>query len=75
MDDPAGEQVVWRFRLPRAQIGYVRMIVEAYDGLAVVATPVAGDDIVEWWIPAARLAEAGALEVKLARETGLVRLR
>jgi hypothetical protein len=66
------EHVIRRFRLPRAQVGYVRMIVEAYDGLAVMVTPDAGDELIEWWIPASRLGEADALARALGVECGMM---
>jgi hypothetical protein len=60
-----------RFRVPLDQIGYVRMIVEAYDGLAVVVSPEADRGLVEWWIAPGREAEADALARALRSEARL----
>jgi len=60
-----------RFRVPLGEIAYVRMIVEAYEGLAVVVSPDAGVGIIEWWVAPGREAEADALARALADETGL----
>ncbi len=56
-----------RFRVPREQVGFVRMIVEGYDGLAVVVTPDPAVGIIEWWIAPGREDEAAALACALAR--------
>ena len=61
---------VRRFRVPLPAIAYVRMIVEAYDGLAVVASR-PGEGLVEWWIAPGREAEADALARALADEVRL----
>jgi hypothetical protein len=53
--------------VPRSAIGYVRMIVEGYDGLAVVASR-PGEGVVEWWIAPGREAEADALARALGDE-------
>lgn len=68
------EGTVQRYRVPLAAIGYVRMIVEAYDGLAVVVSPHAKHGLVEWWVAPGREAEADQLAAALGREVGLVRL-
>jgi hypothetical protein len=60
-----------RFRVPLEEIGYVRMIVEGYEGLAVVVSPDAGVGIIEWWVAPGREAEADVLAAALAEETGL----
>jgi uncharacterized protein DUF4911 len=60
-----------RFRVPIPAIAYVRMIVEAYEGLAVVVSPRRGVGIVEWWIAPGREAEADALARALAAEVRL----
>ena len=52
----------------------MRMIVEGYDGLAVVVTPDPSVGIIEWWIPPGREAEADALARALAGSTGLTPL-
>jgi hypothetical protein len=64
---------VRRFRVPLEAIGYVRMIVEGYDGLAVVSSE-AGHGIVEWDVAPGREDEADALARALADETGLQRV-
>jgi hypothetical protein len=67
--------LVRRFRVPLAEIGYIRMIVEAYDGLAVVVTPGgANHEVIEWWIAPGREAEADTLARALAGETRLQEL-
>jgi hypothetical protein len=60
-----------RFRLPKDEIGYVRMIVEAYDGLATVVSPERGRGVIEWWIAPGREAEAEELARRLEGEVGL----
>ena len=62
--------VVRRFRVPLAAIAYVRMIVEAYDGLAVMVSE-RGSSLVEWWIAPGREAEADELARALALEVDL----
>lgn len=62
------------FRLDRQQISYVKWVVEAYDGLAVVSSE-AGRGELQWLVPRARLDEARALAAALAAEVGLVALR
>jgi hypothetical protein len=66
--------MVRRFRVPLAEIAYVRMIVEAYDGLAVVTSPQANVGIVEWWISPGREEEAEELVRRLQHEAGLVEI-
>lgn len=63
-----------RFRVPLEQIAYVRMIVEAYDGLALVHSPAADLGIIEWWIAPGREEEADRLARALVREAHLVPL-
>ncbi len=59
------------FRVPLAEIGYVRAIVDGYDGLAVVRSldPRRGE--LEWIISDGREEEAAALAARLAVEAGL----
>ncbi len=59
------------FRVALAEIGYVRMIVEAYDGLAAVRSRGAGCGEIEWMIGEGMQDEAGALAVRLQVETGM----
>ena len=63
------------FRVPVGEIGYVRAIVEGYDGLAVVRTPDANRGEIEWLIGEGLEAEADALVNKLARECGLIEIQ
>ncbi len=62
--------MIRRFRLPLDQIAYVRMILEAYDGLAVMSSE-PGVGVIEWWIAPGREAEADALAAALAAEAGM----
>jgi hypothetical protein len=64
---------VRRYRVPLESIGYVRMIVEGYDGLAVVSAE-PGHGVVEWDVAPGREAEADSLAQALAGETGLQRV-
>ena len=59
------------FRLPKEQIGYVRSVVESYEGLAQMSS-LPGRCEVEWLIPRSRLEEAERLSLALAAEAGLV---
>jgi hypothetical protein len=59
------------FRVPLAEIGYVRMIVEAYDGLAAVRSLSAARGEIEWLIGEGMEAEADALARCLRDEVGL----
>jgi hypothetical protein len=68
-DEP--DYVRRRFRVSREHVGYVRMIVEAYDGLAVVVTPDPAVGIIEWWIAPGREDEARTLADALERRIGL----
>jgi hypothetical protein len=69
--DAEPDYVRRRFRVSREQVGYVRMIVEAYDGLAVVVTPDPTLGIIEWWIAPGREDEARTLADALERRIGL----
>ena len=62
-----------RFRVPLESIGYVRMIVEGYEGLAVVSSE-SGRGVMEWDVAPGREEEADALADALAAETGLQRV-
>jgi hypothetical protein len=61
---------VRRFHVPLPAIAYVRMILEAYDGLAVMVSG-RGERVVEWWIAPGREAEAETLARALADEVSL----
>lgn len=58
------------FRLPLGEITYVRYVVEAYDGLAVVSSR-PGVAEVTWTVPRSRRDEAEALARALGEEIGL----
>jgi len=59
------------YHVPRAEIGYLRFIVESYDGLLFLRTLDAGEGLLEFrWSPA-RTADAEDLLRALAAETGL----
>lgn len=59
------------FRVPLSEIGYVRMIVEAYDGLAAVRSLRDDRGEIEWILGEGMEDEAEALAQRLAQETGL----
>jgi hypothetical protein len=59
------------FRVPLAEIGYVRAVVEAHDGLAYVRSAGANRGEIEWLIPEPLLEDARALAAALGAETGL----
>lgn len=60
------------FRVPLHEIGYVRMIVESYDGLAFVRSLSAARGEIEWIVGEGMEADALALAAKLADEAGLL---
>ena len=62
------------FRVPLGEIGYVRAIVEGYDGLAMVRAPDPKRGEIEWLIGDGMQAEAEALIVRLEREVGLIEI-
>jgi hypothetical protein len=59
------------FRVPLSEIAYVRMIVEAFDGLAVVRSLSASRGEIEWLMGEGLEAEADAVAQRLAELTGL----
>ena len=63
----------WRFRVPREQIGYVRFLLEAYEGLAQL-TSEPGQAEVQWTVPAGQRDAAAALALALRDEIGLERI-
>lgn len=63
--------VRWRFRLDKSQIGYVRFILESYEGLAQM-TSTRGRAEVEWIVQRCLLADARRLASALEAEVGLV---
>lgn len=62
------------FRVPLEQIGYVRAIVEGYDGLAVVRAPDPRRGEIEWLIGQGLEDEADVLVRRLEREAGLIEI-
>ena len=60
------------YRLPLPEIGYVRMIVESYDGLAAVRSHGGDRGEVEWLLGEGMEEEADALAQRLADEVGLI---
>ena len=60
------------FRVPLAEIGYVRMIVESYDGLAVVRSFGRSRGEIEWILGEGMEEEADELAARLADEVGLM---
>jgi hypothetical protein len=62
------------FRIPLAQIGYVRAVVEAHEGLAYVRSAEADRGEIEWLVPAPLEAEARLLATALSVETGMVEI-
>ena len=62
------------FRVALAEIGYVRAIVEGYDGLAVVRAPDAKRGEIEWLVGDGLEAEADALQRRLEEEAGLIEI-
>ncbi len=71
---PPEDYVRRRFRVAREHVGFVRMIVEAYDGLAVVVTPDPTVGVIEWWIAPGREDEARDLAGALEKKVGLTEL-
>ena len=59
------------FRVPLPEIGYVRMIVEGYDGLAAVRSLGAGRGEIEWMVGEGMQDEADELARRLQQETGM----
>lgn len=59
------------FRIPLHEIGYVRAIVDGYDGLAVVRSLDAGRSEVEWIIGEGQEGEAEVLARRLRAEVGM----
>lgn len=62
------------FRVSLPEIGYVRAIVEAYDGVAIVRAPDPRRGEIEWIIGEGLEAEADALIARLEREAGLIEI-
>jgi hypothetical protein len=62
------------FRVPLPQIGYVRAIVEGYDGIAIVRAPDPNRGEIEWLIGSGFEEEVERLVVRLGREAGLIEI-
>ena len=60
------------YRLPRREIGYLRFILESYDGLAFMRTIDAGNGLVEIAWPPARTVDVEPLLAALEGEAGMV---
>lgn len=63
----------WHFRVPREHIGYVRFLLEAYEGIAQISSQ-PGQAEVQWTIPAGQREAAAALARALRDEIGLERI-
>jgi hypothetical protein len=59
------------FRVPLDEIGYVRAVVEAHEGLAAVRSAGANRGEIEWLVPEPLIDDARALAAALTGETGL----
>ncbi|HXU73048.1 MAG TPA: DUF4911 domain-containing protein [Polyangia bacterium] len=62
------------FRIPLGEIGFVRAIVEGYDGLAIVRAPDPNRGEIEWLIGDGLEDEADALIARLTRQLGFVEI-
>jgi hypothetical protein len=62
------------FRVPLEQIGYVRAIVEGYDGVASVHAPDARRGELEWLVGEGLEEEADLLARRLGTEADLVEI-
>jgi hypothetical protein len=60
------------FRLPRREIGYLRFILESYDGLAFVRTLDPQEALVEIVFPDSRRRDADALLSSLVEELSII---
>lgn len=63
----------WRFRLPKEHIGYVRFLLEAYEGIAQL-TSQPGQAEVQWTVPVGQREAAAELAHALHDEIGLERI-
>ena len=62
------------YRVPLEQIAYVRAIVEAYDGVALIFSPDPRRGEIEWRIGEGLEEEAQTIAARLVREAGLVEI-
>jgi hypothetical protein len=74
VDDLTTRSISLFFRVPLEQIGYVRAVVEAHEGLATVRSAAANRGEIEWLVPALLADDARALAAALAAEAGLVEI-
>ena len=63
------------FRLPRAEIGHLRFILESYDGLAFARTLDSGSGLVEIACSPSRSKDVDGLLKALAEEVGLIEVQ
>ena len=63
------------FRLPRAEIGHLRFILESYDGLAFARTLDSGSGLVEIACSPSRIKDVEGLLNALAEEVGLMEVQ
>ena len=63
------------FRLPRAEIGHLRFILESYDGLAFSRTLDSGSGLVEIACSKSRSKDVDGLLKALAEEVGLMEVQ
>ena len=63
------------FRLPRAEIGHLRFILESYDGLAFARTLDSGSGLVEIACSPSRIKDVDGLLNALAEEVGLIEVQ
>jgi hypothetical protein len=62
------------FRVALPEIGYVRAIVEGYDGVAIIRAPDPKRGEIEWQIGDGLEGEAEVLIRRLVREAGLIEI-
>lgn len=70
MAAPTAQMICFTVRLPRAQIGFLRYLLEGYEGLAQLKAE-GGRDEAMLWVPIERRGEALALLDALADELGV----
>ena len=61
-------------RVPVSEIGYVRSIYEAYDGLGTLTAPAADRGELALWVSPGHEPLADEIERRLARDVGLQRI-
>lgn len=74
MPDPIPQMVVLTLRIPRSEIGFLRFVLEAYDGLAQLSAE-AGREEATMMVPTSRRDEALALLKALRDEIPVELLR